>query len=145
MRAIHRTCQFTSRYIRTDDQIGWNRSEKEQLEDGIQSGGASRRADRQINIGRSRFIVMHPRYYCVSKTLYVYIYIYILVPGVCTCTAACLEFKGGERNRSARDWKETLECGGEENGIEMRNRRRTKMGGERWRKIGKYETKRWWR
>lgn len=111
MRAIHRTCQFTSRYIRTDDQIGWNRSEKEQLEDGIQSGGASRRADRQINIGRSRFIVMHPRYYCVSKTLYVYIYIYILVPGVCTCTAACLEFKGGERNRSARDWKETLECG----------------------------------
>lgn len=70
---------------------------KEQLEDGIRSGGASRRADRQINIGRSRFIVMHPRY-CVSKTLY------ILVSGVCTCTAACLEFKGGESNRSAREW-----------------------------------------
>lgn len=82
MRAIHRTCQFISRYIRTDDQIGWNRSEKEQLEDGIQSGGASRRADRQINIGRSRFIVMHPRYYCVSKTLYVYIYIYPRAGGV---------------------------------------------------------------
>lgn len=77
---------------------------KEQLEDGIRSGGASRRADRQINIGRSRFIVMHPRC-CVSKTLY------ILVSGVCTCTAACLEFKGGESNRSARGWKETLERG----------------------------------
>lgn len=52
---------------------------------------ASRRADRQINIGRSRFIVMHPRY-CVSKTLYVY----PSAGGVHVHTAACPEFKGGE-------------------------------------------------
>lgn len=101
------------------------------MEDGIQSGGAPRRADRQINIGRSRFIVMHPQY-CVSKTLYVYI-------SSCRgCARARLHARNskGESNRSEE--RDVTVRGREGSGIEMRNRRRTKLGR---RKIGRYETK----
>lgn len=79
--------------------IGWKvYTRKKQLGSRVEED-ASRRADRQINIGRSRFIVMHPRY-CVSKTLYVY-----PSAGVCTCTR--LHARNSKAaNRSARGWRE---------------------------------------
>lgn len=42
-------------------------------------------------------------------------YIYILVSGVCTCTAACSEFKGGESNRSGGKRRYSEGEGGEWN------------------------------
>lgn len=102
--------------------IGWKvYTRKKQLGSRVEED-ASRRADRQINIGRSRFIVMHPRY-CVSKTLYVY----PSAGGVHVHTAACPEFKGGESISSRVE-------GGEWN----RNRR--KEGGD---EIGRRERKEW--
>lgn len=92
------------------------------MEDGIQSGGASRRADKQINIGRSRFIVMHPRY-CVSKTLYVYI-------SSCRgCARARLHARNSKGAKVIDQEERDVRVRGREgSGIEMRNRKRTKLG-----------------
>lgn len=102
--------------------IGWKvYTRKKQLGSRVEED-ASRRADRQINIGRSRFIVMHPRY-CVSKTLYVY----PSAGGVHVHTAACPEFKGGESISSR-----------EGSGIETEEKKEETKLGE-----GKGERKEW--
>lgn len=59
--------------------------------------------------------------------------------GVCTCTAACSEFKGGESNRSGGKRRYSEGEGGEWNRNEKQ--KEDEIGEEEGGKIGRYETK----